>query len=110
MNEAAFQKQVIDLARLYQWECLHVGDARKIVHRDGKPIAVPDPEVSGLPDLLLVHEDRRLIVYAELKSQTGRLRPKQAEWLRRLAAAGADVRVWRPSDWAAITTLLTGRL
>jgi hypothetical protein len=50
----------------------------------------------GLPDLLLVRER---VVFAELKTEKGRLSEEQGRWLFRLDAAGAEAHVWRPADW-----------
>ncbi len=56
---------------------------------------------AGLPDLLLVRRPR--LVWAELKSERGTLRPAQVEFFNRLrGVAGVEFYVWRPSDraWA----------
>jgi hypothetical protein len=50
----------------------------------------------GAPDLRIV--GTRLI-HAELKSDKGKLGDEQSVWLNALRAAGAEVYVWRPSDW-----------
>jgi hypothetical protein len=49
---------------------------------------------------------RKGLVFAELKTERGKLDPAQVNWLRTLDAAGAEVHVWRPSDMQAITNLL----
>ncbi len=59
----------------------------------------------GFPDLVLV---RKVVIYAELKSKTGRLTPEQKQWLDALTNAGQDCRVWRPTDWAEIERTLKG--
>lgn len=51
----------------------------------------------GFPDLVLLKGSR--IIYAELKTQGGRVSPAQRDWLEGLQAAGHEVHVWRPSDW-----------
>jgi hypothetical protein len=53
---------------------------------------------NGVPDFDPILGNGR-IIYAELKTQKGRLSPEQTEWLHRLKAAGAEVYVWRPIDW-----------
>ena len=40
------------------------------------------------PDLVLVHPQRQLLAFAELKSDNGRIRPEQAAWLAELRAVG----------------------
>ena len=58
--------------------------------------------VKGWPDWSI--RGPRGVLFRELKSQRGRVEPEQREWLDALAAAGADVDVWRPED------LLSGRI
>ena len=60
---------------------------------------------SGFPDLVLAHEHKGLI-FAELKTDKGRLDPAQITWLRTLDAAGAEAYCWRPSDMQFITQRL----
>jgi hypothetical protein len=52
---------------------------------------------AGWPDLTLLHPAGRL-VFAELKTNAGRVSLKQARIHADLAAAGHPVYVWRPSD------------
>ena len=48
-----------------------------------------------------------MLLFRELKSQRGRVRPEQKEWLATLSEAGSDAGIWRPSDWPEIERLLT---
>lgn len=50
----------------------------------------------GFPDDVIVGN---WVMFREIKSERGKLSPSQAEWIARLAAVGADVGIWRPSDW-----------
>lgn len=95
-TEAQFQAVVMDVARFNGWRVFHVHDSRREV-RPG--FLVGDRDAKGFPDLVLLRE--RLIV-RELKTDTGRLRSEQAEWLRRFHLAGVDAAVWRPKDWPRI--------
>ncbi len=52
---------------------------------------------------------RERIVWAELKRERGRLRPTQRRILADLRRAGAEVYLWKPSDWPAIQHTLTSR-
>lgn len=61
---------------------------------------------SGFPDRTLVRER---VVFAELKSETGRPTDEQREWLTALAKAGAEVYLWRPSDLDDIGRVLGHR-
>jgi hypothetical protein len=105
MTESQFQATVIDMAQRGGWLVAHFrpaqnarGDWRTPVAGDGK----------GFPDLVLVHHGRGLLLFRELKTQTGRLSGEQVDWLNALRAAGQNVKVWRPSDFPAIEALLLG--
>ncbi len=100
MTEAAFQLQVLQLARLCGWRVAHFRPARTAkgwrtaVSGDGK----------GFPDLVLVRER---VLFLELKTDSGRLTAEQAAWQAALQAAGQLALVWRPADWPAIEAILT---
>lgn len=85
MTEAELQKRVTDLCGWLGLRVWHDNDSRR--------------NAAGWPDLVIVG---RGVVYAELKALGGRLRPEQQEWLSALRNAGAEVHVWRPSDWPVI--------
>lgn len=107
-SEAAFQQQVIQLARFYGWRHFHVHDSRR--------------SAPGFPDLVLLRGAE--LIFAELKTASGRVRAEQIEWLRDLTAISAavedtvsrlvgvpgaahpppvvDVFVWRPADFDAL--------
>ncbi len=61
---------------------------------------------SGFPDRVLVRER---VIFAELKREKGVPTPAQIEWLNGLAAAGAEVYLWRPSDLDEIAKILSHR-
>jgi hypothetical protein len=67
----------------------------------------------GFPDWVLVHREDRRIIFAELKTETGKPTEQQEEWLEALERVrGLEVHLWRPSDWAregGIVQTLTGR-
>jgi hypothetical protein len=90
ISEKAFLAQVRQLAHLLGWLCYHTHDSRR-----SQP---------GFPDLTLVRGSR--LLFAELKTDTGRVTAAQQQWLDALAAAGQEVYVWRPCDWAAIEAAL----
>ena len=61
---------------------------------------------AGFPDLVLVHQRRKRIIFAELKSDKGSVKPEQKAWLAALQAVSEAnepahfvVAVWRPRDW-----------
>ena len=116
MTERDFQRTVIELAQRLGWRVAHFrpamnarGDWRTPVAADGK----------GFPDLVLVRDGR--LIFAELKTNHGRLRPEQKQWLDDLSWVGLDsagchecggarnfyaVSTWRPADWDHIEETL----
>ena len=96
-TEAQFQAAVMDAAERQGWQAYHVPDSRRVTS-------------PGFPDLVLAHPSRGRLVFAELKTNKGRLSEHQRQWLWALENAGAEVHVWRPVDWeGSITAVLAGR-
>lgn len=115
MSEKDFQQQILDLARVYRWRSYHTHDSRH--------------SAAGFPDLVLVRGPE--LLFAELKTETGKVSDAQADWiadLERVASSVQTIRdrlnnwtpgndtgacvevfVWRPSDWDAINTRLAHR-
>lgn len=89
-SEAMFQSQVLTLAAARGWHAYYTHNSK------GSP--------AGYPDLTLV---RDRVVFAELKTGIGRVRPAQQEWLDHLRAAGAEVYVWRPAHAREIERVLS---
>jgi hypothetical protein len=110
INEASFQSTILELARLYGW---HVHHTRAVQIRPGY-WATPLQGVAGFPDLVLAKSPtarhRGGVIFAEIKTATGRLSDTQKEWLERLSLGGAEVYVWRPRDIASIRERLEGKL
>lgn len=101
VSEADFQASVIQFARLHRWRVAHFHDSRRQV--GGRMVG--DADAAGFPDLVLVRGVRLLVV--ELKSERGRVKPEQQEWLDALRATGVVmVAVWRPSHWPEIERTL----
>jgi hypothetical protein len=103
-TEAVFQKVVIACAVDNGWLVGHTPSARV---RPGAQVTPTQGHV-GWPDLALVRGHQFIV--AELKSQKGTTSDMQDIWAARLAAAGVDYRLWRPSDWPEIRALLTTRV
>lgn len=82
MTEKALQERVVRMARALGWLAYHTHDSRR--------------SAPGFPDLVLVRGAR--VLYRELKTQKGRVRPEQKTWLAALAAAGQDAGLRRPAD------------
>ncbi len=92
ITEREFQRQVTDAAELFGWSWVAW---RPAMTAKGWRTPVSGPLGKGWPDLTLVRDDR--LIFAELKSQDGRLTPAQRDVLDLLGHT-AEVHVWRPSD------------
>lgn len=107
LTEAAWQQQVEGLLDFYEWRHYHTHDSRR--------------SAPGFPDLVAVRGPELLFV--ELKTDTGKLRPAQRAWIGALEVVAEAVRitvedaypgdelaeaphveahVWRPADFDAI--------
>lgn len=62
----------------------------------------------GFPDIVLVHAERRALVFIECKSATGKVDEAQERWLASLRVAGVDARVVRPADYDETWEWLVG--
>jgi hypothetical protein len=104
-SEAEFQARVIALARAEGWKVAHFRAVR-IQRADGSTYYQTPVQAdgSGWPDLFMVRDGVALA--PELKTNTGRVRPEQQEWLAALRAAGIAASVWRPKDWNLISAAL----
>lgn len=91
LSEAHFQARVVAYAKLLGLLVFHDYDSRR--------------SAAGFPDLVIVGNR---VIFVELKTETGRIRPEQQTWLNRLRDAGATAAVWRPSDWDAAVAVLKG--
>ena len=136
LTEAAFLKQVLDLAHLRGWSTYHPRPGRTL---DSWRTAGTGTMAKGFPDLVLARPPT--LIFAELKRDGGKLTPEQAHVLEVLAQfmvevpeipddfpipkqrsyldgiiAGLDkalaespkiaVAVWRPRNWSAIEEAL----
>lgn len=96
-SERDLSSAVVELARLGGYKHYHTFDSRRSTH--------------GFPDYVFAHARREpRLIFAELKSETGKVRPEQKEWLDALSTIpGVTVHLWRPSDLEEIAAVLTGR-
>lgn len=100
MKEADFQRQVVTLASLYGWRFFHPSPGFARGHWATQYLA----SGPGFPDLVLVGDG---VIFAELKSDTGRVSFAQEGWGHSLTAAGAEYYVWRPADLKRIAERLS---
>jgi hypothetical protein len=101
MTEAAFKNSVIEIATRYGWFVHHDLPA---MNRRGT-WATHVQGNTGFPDLVLLNP-HGVLVFAELKSDIGRLSKTQEAWLDRLDKTQAIVQVWRPNQMPTIIKFL----
>lgn len=105
MSEADFQASVVRMARDWGWLVHHT---RTVQERSGR-WATPIQGDRGFPDLVLAHP-RSGVIFAELKSEAGRMAPDQLVWADALNLGlmhrDAETVLWRPSDTPAIINRL----
>lgn len=87
VTEAEFTNSVIALAQLRGWKVAHFRPARTI--RGWRTAVQGD---IGFPDLVLARNG--VVIFAELKTDKGKIRPEQEEWHQQIGT----VYVWRPGD------------
>lgn len=85
MTEAQLLDAVRKLAMLTGWLPYHTHDSRR--------------SEAGFPDLVLAHVRQRRVLFVELKSRRGTVRPQQGIWLGALRSCGAETALWRPEHW-----------
>jgi hypothetical protein len=119
LSEATFQGQVVSLANLYGWRIRHEPAGGKGGRVDREQVG------RGFPDLVLLRPPR--LIFAELKTASGRVSVAQQEWLDDLRRVGETIEresahgdyhpgfdggveayLWRPDDLQDIANLLAG--
>ena len=96
-TEKAFQDIVRGFASLMGWHNIyHTHDSRR--------------SDLGFPDLVMVRD--AVVLFVELKTQKGKVRPEQESWGQALvqvegaAPCHIKYRIWRPSQWDQIVETL----
>lgn len=105
MTEREFQDAVVKLAQLLGYRVAHFRNARTTSGGHATPVAY---DGRGFPDLVLCRPGDR-VIFAELKSQRGRLSDHQHAWIDDLTDAGIETYVWRPDDWDDLEQTLRRR-
>lgn len=91
ISERVFQTRVEELCRWLRLRFHHETDSRR--------------SRAGFPDLVIVGPAG--VIFAELKTDKGHLRPEQRDWIRDLVRApGVQAFVWRPNQWPDIQRTL----
>ena len=105
ITEQDFMGQVIELAHIFHWLCVHFRSVH--IQRSNGSTYYQTPvqaDGEGFPDLILLRD--KTILAVELKSEKGKVRQTQKEWLEKLARAGIPTYIWRPSDFDDIVKIL----
>lgn len=84
VTETQWQAQVETWAKRAGWLGYHVRDSRG--------------SARGFPDCVFVRPQTSEIVWAELKTERGKVTPSQQVWIEALKACNQRVFVLRPSD------------
>lgn len=110
-SESDFQRQVTDLAEILGWTWVHFRPAQT---SKGWRTPVSGPLGKGWPDLVLVREKDRRLMFVELKRNGAPLSPEQHKvWCQLTNIIGGHapepevtVWVWRPEDFELIQRVL----
>ncbi|MFI6228575.1 hypothetical protein ACIBCR_14840 [Micromonospora echinospora] len=95
MTEDELLSNIIDACR--KMGRLHTVHFRPGLTQTGKWRTAVAGDGKGWVDLTIVGPAG--VLFRELKSETGSLRPEQKQWVGWLTEAGQDVAVWKPRDW-----------
>jgi hypothetical protein len=91
-TELRCQSTIVEAAKLGGW-LVHAERAAQT----RKGWRTPVQGSQGFPDLVLVHAERRRVMFVELKRAPNKVTPDQQVWGEQLERAGADYRlVWVP--------------
>jgi hypothetical protein len=99
LSEVQWERWVVRVADLYGWHGIHIRQS------EGNVQGVDRADAYGWPDWTFVKPEVG-IMFRELKTETGRLSSAQRMWHLWLHEAGADVAVWRPSQWQTVIDTL----
>ena len=102
-SERVFQDAVIQAAATCGWDAHHIrpGKYGNTFKTDG---------LVGMPDLILIGQRGQGVIFAEIKSRTGKLSDAQERRIKQLLENGAEVHIWRPADMERIVARLSTRL
>lgn len=104
ISENELQGFVMQTAKTGGWVATHFRAARS-----AQGYRTPLQGDAGFPDTVLVHGGLRRCIFAELKSEKGRLSPGQKQWIETLRMVpDVETYVWRPSDMQEILRVLLG--
>jgi hypothetical protein len=100
MLEKDFASQLEYLLDLNGWKWTHFRPAM----RQSGTWSTPLSGDKGFPDYVAVRPPR--LLFAEIKSSTGRATREQIAWLEDLGESGAESYLWHPEDFPRILETL----
>lgn len=122
ITEKAFQLQVTGLAQLLGWHWLHVSHSPQVNKGVVSRYTTPTHGTlgKGWPDLVLINEKDKRLLFVELKSELGKVSDEQERVLSILRSldwhhngvaptmdgVSVEVYLWRPSDIETIERIL----
>jgi hypothetical protein len=92
VSEKVFQSLVIKIAQENGWLVHHTYDSRRCA--------------AGFPDLVMIRASTGQIIFAELKTVTGRLSKEQEWWRANIKETDAEYYLWKPFDIETIRDVL----
>ena len=92
-TEAQFQRHVLSTAKGFGWDLEY--HTRISVGSN-----------AGFPDLVLVRERDRRVVWMELKGPKTAIRAAQVAWVESLVACGQEAYIFRPCDEERVQEVL----
>ena len=98
VKESDWQKTVERIARFNGWMVYHAPDNKPDSRGRVQNIT------AGFPDLVLVKNGT--LIFAELKSETGKTSVEQNNWLTAISACKVLTFVWRPSNIDEVRSFL----
>lgn len=105
-SERQFQDRIIQVAQLYGWKLIyHPPDNVPVTARSGARYV--QNIKAGWPDLVLCRPPE--ILFWEIKTEKGKVKPEQEQWIDALHRCGLEVRIIRPSDFAWVQERLRRR-
>ena len=91
ITERQWHRAVVSLAETLKWRVFHCARS---------DLSTRNRTAVGFPDLVLARDGR--VLFAELKTATGRLTAEQVQWCDALP----HWYLWRPTDWDKIKEIL----
>ncbi len=93
MSEGELQRATLEVAKRLGWKVARLPMSN--VRSDGTRLRLAH-DSRGFPDAILV---RDRTIFAEFKTEKGKLTEEQLAWQEALDESGEETYVWRPRHW-----------